>query len=256
MKLAKIFVFIIFSIILINSSILLAQEVVDPQVLEEQRKLFQKIKENKYRDIEFDHLHLRIKKTLTYLKKALKTYDKIPNTSHKDRKAFIFNDKENNKKYFVLTVAKGESIKAVSERYLYNGDLYIETDASYKELKSLRLQFVRMNPLGFEFKEERRDLVNPTPKLHIKLVEHKEKIDQADPNDDLEIVYFERFDRKKKFKAVSKFKIEEIEYFYKRLAMLEAYKKFIRLATRKVEKIEKDYKTHEKYLVRKMLELR
>lgn len=229
-----------------------AQEVVDFQILEEQK--FQEDRDEKtgYGDIEIDLLHKRIKNALSQLMTS--KHLQYPERYRKEVKG---------KYYYVMRIASGESIKSISERYLYAGTVYIEIDKEGKTLTSIRMSFERLNPLGVVYKKQKRDLINPSPNF-------SDKNDTIDENKDIALVHYETIDvikqrqadsknapkknerEKNSMKLVSedgitiqvheefneKFRttLEEVPFYNKKLKILETYKKYLRRTVKRVEK--------------------
>ena len=148
---------------------------------------------------------------------------------------------------FILKIAQGESIKAISERYIYDGDLYLQADNAGK-LQKVEFRFTRTNPLGYRYKEERRDLVNPSPNFT-----PEENPDTVDRNDDITLTYYEMKDEQTEFKKISEFTLKDIQYFDKQMMIIDAYKKYLRRARKRLEQSVYDRKLREKIRVRHML---
>lgn len=238
--------------LLIVSLSLSAQEVVDYQILEEQK--FQEDRDEKagYGDIEIDLLHKRIKNALSQLMTS-------KHLQHPER----YRKEVKGKHYYVMRIASGESIKSISERYLYVGTVYIETDKEGKTLTSIRMSFERLNPLGVLYKKQKRDLINPSPNF-------SDKNDSIDENKDITLVHYETIDTTKQRQAYNrnapkkdekekdsmklvsedgitiqiheefneKFRttLEEVPFYNKKLKILETYKKYLRRTVKRVEK--------------------
>ena len=258
--------------LLIMSLSLSAQEVVDYQILEEQK--FQQDRDEKagYGDIEIDLLHRRIKKTLNQLMTS--KHLQYPERHRKEVKG---------KHYYVMRIASGESIKSISERYLYVGTVYIETDKEGKTLTGIRMSFERLNPLGALYKKQKRDLINPSPNF-------SDKNDTIDENKDITLVHYETIDTTKQrqaydrdapkkdekkqdsMKLVSedgitiqiheefneKFRttLEEVPFYNKKLKILETYKKYLRRTAKRVEKQVYDINLKHRVRLQELLEVK
>ena len=225
---------------IIGSAALLAQKIVDPQIIAQQEEIQKLARESGYGDIEIDMLHRDISKLIGELLVPKLAYD----DPEQDR-PWDLNVKPGEE--FILKIAQGESIKAISERYIYDGDLYLQADNAGK-LQKVEFRFTRTNPLGYRYKEERRDLVNPSPNFT-----PEENPDTVDRNDDITLTYYEMKDEQTEFKKISEFTLKDIQYFDKQMMIIDAYKKYLRRARKRLEQSVYDRKLREKIRVRHML---
>lgn len=238
-------ILILFSLTGITTS-LLVKQVEDPQVIAQREKMQKKAEETGYADIEIDNLHKKITTLLPKLESIIKK------------------DEEKKENIIVIPIASGESVKSISKRYLYDGLMYLYTNADNTQLEKIVIRFTRMMPLGQKFKEERRELINPTPKFH--------EDNKIDGNDDLSIIYYEFTLNKEKmdsyikekeigtkdseFKEIDRIVLKEIPYFDKRISLVETYKKWLRKATRKLESKVTDIEMHNRVQIQHIMTLK
>jgi len=224
---------------------LFVKPVEDPQIIAQREKMQQKAEETGYGDIEIDNLHRRVADLLPKLGEIV--------TQNKDK----------NENVLILPIAYGESVKSISERYLYDGYMYLYTDSEKKKLEKVVIRFTRMMPLGFEFKEERRDMINPTPVFH--------EDSKIDSNDDISIIYYEftltdeqladkesprtQSDDENRFKERDKILLKELPFFDKKIALVETYKTWLRRATTKLERKVVDLEMKERVRVQHIMDL-
>lgn len=195
--------------------VLWAQKIIDPQVLAQQEEQRKRADDSGYGDIEIDNLHREIAALAPQAAPRMK----------KDSDGGL-----------ALEIASGESIKTISERYLYNGTiiLYPSGDAKSPKLTKVRMVFERVNPFGKEYKREKREVVNPTP-LYFDNPEQKDPNQKAEPkvdrNDDIQVAYYEsEFDARQQeaFKEKERVELKTIPYYDKKVDFVETYKKYLR----------------------------
>lgn len=214
---------------------LLAQQIVDPEKLAQQAEQERLAAESGYGDIEIDNLHRELAAVAAQLKGYYQSEVEIQETELGE------------KPDIVLPIAFGESIKAIDERYIYDGDIRIFLTADDK-LAKVEFAFVRTNPLGTEYKEEKRTLTNPTPNY---AADGEKTIDR---NDDYVIIYYEKTDPDKGFEKVREMNTMSIPFFDKRIRLIETYKKYTRRALRLMEKKSTDLDLHQRVQIQHMLE--
>lgn len=219
---------------------LMAQEIVDPQIIAQQKEIQRLAEEAGYGDIEIDLLHRDISLLLGDLYKDDIQYDD-------PEQARPWDINPNPGELVIINIARGESIKGISERYLFNGNLHLTADNSGK-LQKVEFRFTRTNPLGYYYKEERRDLINPSPNFN----EDPEK-GEIDKNEDISLKYYEMKGLEKEFKPIAEFTLKDIRYFDKKMMIIEAYKKYLHKAKKKLERTVYDRQLREKVRIRKML---
>jgi len=194
--------------------VLWAQKIIDPQVLAQQEEQRKRADDSGYADIEIDNLHREI---------AMLAPQAAPRMKKEDGG-------------LSLEIASGESVKTISERYIYNGKiiLYTEGDTKAPKLKQVKLVFERTNPFGKEYKREKREVLNRTP-WFFDNPESKDPKQKAEPkvdrNDDIEVVYFEsEFDERlqETYKEKEKVELKTIPYYDKKVDFVETYKKYLR----------------------------
>lgn len=192
-----------------------AQKIIDPQVLAQQEEQRKRADDTGYADIEIDNLHREI---AILLPKAAPRMKKAGDGG------------------LALEIASGESVKTISERYLYNGTiiLYPDGDAKAPKLKQVKLVFERTNPFGKEYKREKREVTNPTP-LFFDNAQSKDPKQtnetKVDRNDDIQVIYFEsEYDARQQetFKEKEKVELKTIPYYDKKVDFVETYKKYLR----------------------------
>ncbi len=220
------------ALLLLISGALVAQEIVDPEILAAQKDQQKKAEEAGYADIEIDHIHKDLATLTTALKGRLK-------------RAEVNNGGEQPDIYF--QIAAGESIKAISERYVYDGYIKIYL-AGENKIGKIEFQFTRTNPLGATYKEERRILVNPSPNFSDNLP------NQIDRNDDMTITYFEKTKPEAGFEKIYETNVKDIPFFDKRVRLVETYKKYIRRARYTMTNKSKDLNLSERVKIQHMLE--
>lgn len=195
--------------------VLWAQKIIDPQILAQQEEQRKRADDSGYADIEIDNLHREI---------ALLAPQAAPRMKKEADGGLL------------LEIASGESIKTISERYLYNGVivLYPAGDAKAPKLTKVRMVFERTNPFGKEYKREKREVLNPTP-LFFDNPEQKDPNQKVEPkvdrNDDMLLTYFEsEFDARQQesFKEKEKVELKTIPYYDKKFDFVETYKKYLR----------------------------
>lgn len=195
--------------------VLWAQKIIDPQILAQQEEQRKRADDSGYADIEIDNLHREI---------ALLAPQAAPRMKKESDGGLL------------LEIASGESIKTISERYLYNGVivLYPTGDAKAPKLTKVRMVFERTNPFGKEYKREKREVLNPTP-LFFDNPEQKDPNQKIEPkvdrNDDMLLTYFEsEFDARQQesFKEKEKVELKTIPYYDKKVDFVETYKKYLR----------------------------
>ena len=174
----------------------------DPQYRKRIELQEKRMEETGYADIEFDNIHRKITKLLPRLQKLIE----------KDEKGNF---------YFKIPIAFGESIKGVGERYIYNGEALLYTNRNGTTLNRVIFSFWRASPVGHVYKEEKRELINPTPRFD----PEGKKIDS---NTDWILVYYEREDEKAPFVEKWRTIFKDIPFFDKKKALLETYKKYLR----------------------------
>ncbi|GAF67304.1 unnamed protein product, partial [marine sediment metagenome] len=209
--------------------------------IEQQEAMRKKAVESGYADIEIDALHKKIKNLLPKLKILEKSL-KIP----QEKSLFISSGEQNGYK-IILQIAFGESIKSISERYIYDGKAILYTDAEGTVLNKVEFRFLRINPLGYSFKEEGRSLVNPTPNFF-------EDNQQIDKNEDLILEYFERTNPDEGFVKKHETTISDIIFIDKRLKLLETYRKFLRRTKKMIKRKVYDFDLQDRVRVQYMLE--
>lgn len=242
---------LITSFILLSSFIgftttLLVKPVEDPQVIAQREKMQKKAEETGYADIEIDNLHKKITTLLPKLNSVVKK------------------DEEKKENKIIIPIASGESVKSISKRYLYDGYLYLYLNSENTQLEKVIIRFTRMMPLGQSFKEERRELINPSPQFY--------EDDKIDGNDDLSIIYYE-FTLKKEemnnyihakeigtnddqFEEADRIVLKDIPYFDKKIAMVETYKTWLRKATKKLERKVTDIEMHNRVKIQHIMNLK
>lgn len=225
---------------LLFSAALLAQKIVDPQILAQQEEIQRLAEEAGYGDIEIDLLHKEISDLLGEL-----YLPKLAYSDPEQDRPWDLNPKQGEP--IVLQIAQGESIKAISERYIYDGDLYLTADSNGK-LQKVEFQFRRTNPIGYRYKVERRDLINPTPGFS-----ENPDTEEIDRNEDIKLIYYEMKDQETEFRKIAEFTLKDVRYFDKKMMIIEAYKKYLRRAKKRLEKSVYDRKLREKIRVRHML---
>ena len=197
-----------------------------PEARYEQQQLTQSIADTQYADAELDALHKRANVIIPYL-------------------ANVLQNNQNGDKEVKLDIASGEG-------YRWNGDKYLFTSIiilSVKDdkLKEVKLQYDRFNPYGGTFKLERRELINPTPFFGDNL--------NADPNDDLIVVYSEASDKKLTFKEIDRFTFNDIDRHRDRTGLVRIYKQYMRKAIEALESKVKNEKTSTRADMLYMIEL-
>ncbi len=224
---------------------LFVKPVEDPQIIAQREKMQQKAEETGYGDIEIDNLHRRV----AYL---------LPRLT-----GLFTENKEKNENVLILPIAYGESVKSISLRYLYDGYMYLYTDSEKKKLEKVVIRFTRMMPLGFEFKEERRDMINPTPLYH--------EDNKIDSNDDISIIYYEytlseeqmagrenpqvQNNDENRFKEADKIILKELPFFDKKISLVETYKTWLRRATTRLERKVVDLEMKERVRVQHIMDM-
>ena len=225
-RIIRFFLVVVSHLFVVN---LYCQRIVDPQVLAQLEENRKKVEESGYADIEIDLLHEKMEKLLPQLKSLIKQDDK-------------------NKKYYLkMQIAFGESIKSISERYLYHGDVIIQTNANVTKIIEITFSFEKLNPLGNNFKLEKRELINPSPQFFA----NNEKLDR---HEDMLLRYFERVDESTPYIEKNKFKIKSIKYFPKRVSLVNTYKKYLRRAKKKLVKKIYSMELTERVKVQRMLD--
>ncbi len=220
------------ALVLVISGALMAQEIVDPEILAAQKEQQKKAEEAGYGDIEIDHIHRDLAILATTLKGKIES-------------AEITNGGEQPDIYF--QIAAGESIKAISERYVYDGYIKIFL-AGENKIGKIEFEFTRTNPLGATYKEERRILVNPSPNFSDNGAE------QIDRNDDMTLTYFEKTKPEAGFEKIYETNVKDIPFFDKRVRVVETYKKYIRRARYTMTNKSRDLNLSERVKIQHMLE--
>ena len=164
-----------------------------------------------FANAEVDYLHRSIEKRLPFLAKKL--------------------EQDNQGEYYhLIPVASGESIKTISSRYLYNGDARFYTDQESKRLKKVVLSFVRLNPLGQVYLEEKREIINETPFFY-------PDPKTLDRNDDIILIYFEKGSwERSTFEEKYRYSLKNMRYFDKKIHLLNAYIQYLRRALKIINK--------------------
>lgn len=233
---------LVLTFLLLGAPSLLAQKIVDPQILAQQEEAQRKATETGYGDIELDVLHREITEKLKVLFQYAEKGEDFKNQKKQEGDADV-----------ILPVAWGESIKSMSERYAYNGTCHLWFDG--EKLNKIMFRFSRNNLLGIEFIEEQRDLINPTPFFKAEVASSKE-IPELDRNDDMIISYSERRDQNKEFTLIRQYTIPDIRYFEKRMAMIETYKKYLRRTAKMLDRKIYDRDLSQRVRVQYMLEMK
>ena len=212
---------------------------IDPRIIMQKQKKEQVAEKTGYGSYEVDSLHKTLEGLLPRLKYKLE----------KDK---------NGELRFVLPIASGETIKGISVRYIYNGIAYLYIDSETKKLKKIMFDFVRINPIGNKFKEEKRQLINPTPFFN----QNKSEIDS---NEDIILTYFEKEAietlktqvdyNKLKFEKKSEYVLKDIPYFEKKIRVVSTYANFVRRTIRKIKRELKKEEFSERIKIEYMLEL-
>ncbi len=236
-------------------------KIVDPQVIAQRELQKKQAEKTGFGDIEIDLLHRSIKASLP----QLMTSEYLEN-----RDEFI---KQQSGVYvFTLPIANGESIKSISERYIYNGEVSLYTDAEGKNLDLVKITFRRLNPFGNRFMEEKREIENPTPTYF-----DDGKIDR---NDDIKLIYYDTAPPKDKwgfdvedpndkdfstafklksdvnFKKKFEIDLKSVPFFDKRLKIMETYKKYLRRTDKRVKKKLYDLELKQRVQLGRMLDVK
>jgi hypothetical protein len=223
--------------------VLSAQKIIDPQIIAQQEEQKKKADDTGYADIEIDNLHRDIAAL------AMKAAPRMKKESDGG---------------LSLEIASGESIKTISERYLYNGViiLYPTGDAKSPTLSKVKLVFERTNPFGREYKRERREVVNPTPSF-FDSPEQKENGQKADPkvdrNDDIVVTYYEsEYDDRQNetFKEKEKIELKTIPFYDKKVDFVETYKKYLRRTQKSLRYTVESIEITQKKKLRDLFELK
>lgn len=224
-------------------SVIWAQKIIDPQVLAQQEEQKKRADESGYGDIEIDNLHREIAMLAPRAAPRMK----------KDQDGGLS-----------LEIASGESIKTISERYLYNGViiLYPTGEGQNAKLSKVRLVFERNNPFGKAYKREKREVVNPTPNFFDN-PEAKEGQQKAEPkvdrNDDILVTYFEsEFDERQNetFKEKEKVELKTIPFYDKKVDFVETYKKYLRRTVKSLRFTVESIEITQKKKLRDLFELK
>ncbi|MBS0619435.1 MAG: hypothetical protein JSR44_14705 [Spirochaetes bacterium] len=235
--------------------LLWGQKIIDPQILAQQEEQKKKADDSGYGDIEIDNLHRELAASLRRILDLLAVHPMPP-----ERQPIV---KEADGGYN-LPIASGESIKTISLRYLYNGNiiLYPSGDAKSPKLAKVKLVFERTNPFGKEYKREKREVVNPTP-LFFDNPEAKNAQSRGDlkvdRNDDIVLTYFESaFDARQveSFKEKEKIELKTIPFYEKKLDFVETYKKYLRRTAKRLQLTMEAIEINQKKKLRDLFELK
>lgn len=229
-------------VVLAVGSVLWGQKIIDPQIIAQQEEQKKRADESGYADIEIDNLHREIAML------APKAAPRMKKTEDGG---------------LALEIASGESIKTISERYLYNGTivLYTSGDEKSPKLSKVRLVFERTNPFGKEYKREKREVLNPTP-LFYDNPEQKEgqkSEPKVDRNDDMQLTYFEsEFDERQQetFREKEKVELKTIPFYEKKIDFVETYKKYLRRTARSLRFTVESIEISQKKKLRDLFELK
>lgn len=223
-------------------SLIWGQKIIDPQVIAQQEEQKKKADDAGYGDIEIDNLHREI---------ALLAPKAAPRMKKTDDGGFS------------LEIASGESIKSISERYLYNGTiiLYPAGDGKSAKLTKVRLVFERTNPFGKEYKREKREVLNPTPDFfeNPEQKEGQKAEPKVDRNDDIVLTYFEsEFDARlqETFKEKEKVELKTIPFYEKKVDFVETYKKYLRRTAKSLRYTVETIEITQKKKLRDLFELK
>lgn len=222
--------------------VLWGQKIIDPQVIAQQEEQKRRADESGYGDIEIDNLHREI---------ALLAPKAAPRMKKTDDGGIA------------LEIASGESIKTISERYLYNGTiiLYPAGDEKAPKLSKVRLVFERTNPFGREYKREKREVQNPTPLFY----DNPEQKDgqksepKVDRNDDIQLSYFEsEFDARQQetFREKEKVELKSMPFYEKKIDFVETYKKYLRRTAKSLRYTVESIEITQKKKLRDLIELK
>lgn len=222
--------------------VLWGQKIIDPQVIAQQEEQKRKAEETGYADIEIDNLHREI---AILAPKAAPRMRKTEDGG------------------IALEIASGESIKTISERYIYNGTiiLYPAGDEKSPRLSKVKLVFERTNPFGKEYKREKREVLNPTP-LFFDNPEQKDgqKVEpKVDRNDDMQLTYFEsEFDERQqeRFREKEKVELKTIPFYEKKMDFVETYKKYLRRTAKSLRYTVESIEISQKKKLRDLFELK
>ncbi|MCS6972445.1 MAG: hypothetical protein NZL89_05405 [Leptospiraceae bacterium] len=226
-------------------SLLWAQKIIDPQILAQQEEQRKRAEETGYADIEIDNLHREIAQL------APKAAPRMKKTDDGG---------------LVLDIASGESIKTISERYIYNGIivLYPTGDEKSPKLSKVKLVFERTNPFGKEYKREKREVVNPTPLFfdnpETPASQQGQKSEpKVDRNDDMILTYYESdFDERQQefFREKEKVEIKTIPFYDKKMDFVEMYKKYLRRTAKALRYTVESIEISQKKRLRDLFELK
>ncbi|MES0488644.1 MAG: hypothetical protein ABUK01_01545 [Leptospirales bacterium] len=180
----------------------------------EQKKLTKAIADSQYADAELDMLHKRANVFIPYISSSIK-------------------DNQNGIKELKLDIDSGEGYRWNGEKYLFTSIILLTIEDD--KLKEVKLQYDRFNPYGGTFLLERRELINPTPFSGDNL--------NADPNDDLIIVYSEASDAELTFEEKDRFVFTDLDRHRDRTGLVLVYKQYMRKAIIQLENKVKNEKT-------------
>jgi hypothetical protein len=229
-------------LVLVLGGLLWGQKIIDPQVIAQQEEQRRRAEETGYADIEIDNLHREIAML------APKAAQRMKKTEDGG---------------LALEIASGESIKTISERYLYNGMIviYPAGDEKSPKLSKVKLVFERTNPFGKEYKREKREVLNPTPLFY----DNPEQKDgqksepKVDRNDDMQLIYYEsEFDERQQetFREKEKVELKTIVFYEKKMDFVETYKKYLRRTAKSLRYTVESIEISQKKRLRDLLQLK
>jgi hypothetical protein len=229
-------------LVLVLGGLLWGQKIIDPQVIAQQEEQRRRAEETGYADIEIDNLHREIAML------APKAAQRMKKTEDGG---------------LALEIASGESIKTISERYLYNGMIviYPAGDEKSPKLSKVKLVFERTNPFGKEYKREKREVLNPTPLFYDnpEQKEGQQSEPKVDRNDDMQLIYYEsEFDERQQetFREKEKVELKTIVFYEKKMDFVETYKKYLRRTAKSLRYTVESIEISQKKRLRDLLQLK
>jgi hypothetical protein len=229
-------------LVLVLGGLLWGQKIIDPQVIAQQEEQRRRAEETGYADIEIDNLHREIAML------APKAAQRMKKTEDGG---------------LALEIASGESIKTISERYLYNGMIviYPAGDEKSPKLSKVKLVFERTNPFGKEYKREKREVLNPTPLFYDnpEQKQGQQSEPKVDRNDDMQLIYYEsEFDERQQetFREKEKVELKTIVFYEKKMDFVETYKKYLRRTAKSLRYTVESIEISQKKRLRDLLQLK
>ena len=189
-------------------SLISAQAGLTPAMQTIQNDLIKYYETTGYGDYELDLVHKKIALLLPKLK------DRIEKDSAGEER-------------IKLEITTGESVHGNGDQYLVHGYAYLYPGAEEGKLKKIVMEYIRTSANGATYKNEKRELINPTPDF---LGENK-----VDSNNDIILTLSTAVNGKGEFKKIRETTFASIDRHDRKVKLLQAYKNYLRRTIQALE---------------------